>query len=295
MATSGCFIQVHLGGSVSLSDVAGAVEAYWTSRGARVRARDYQPVPGRGVEASSELGYVIRAGERGWCTVIDSERNTADVGLAQHLAQSLRTCARHLELRGGAGQDAERRFGEAPPTAQVPLAPSGAYPDAAVEVKAGELCLVFDDVAQGQYQPGQEASLGVGLEERLVGIHREVVQPLDWEKGVALLKSTPARLRPRLLPVLLNADLDLSAPATCAFVLHLGREALGLAAPSAGQLVKISEAAARLADGGLLEQVKRVLRGPEAGAAPALLRIAARRVGQQDGEAGARLLALLEP
>jgi len=147
--------------TVKPEDVARAIEAHFTKRGAQVdatSARDIEPLSVE--EGKGRLGFAVLRAEGGWITVADSERYTADRSLAQHLAKTLGAEVFWYVLYGATDAGIARWFGS---KAKAPASSYAGVEEGIVEIGFPNPFLYFDQLASSVGKKELKATRFVSL------------------------------------------------------------------------------------------------------------------------------------
>ncbi|MBX3233493.1 MAG: hypothetical protein KIT84_37985 [Labilithrix sp.] len=295
MGTNACWIQLRLGRTITPERIRDEIEVYWTAKGARVLAREVRPLEPLRLEKTKTLGYAIGGIENGWVEVLDSERYTADFGLARHLARKLKTHVHFIGVWDVDQTSIERWI--APPGATkkkpamrgLPM-PSLYYAELVAKPDLAAAAIVFKGVRYTNYDPGPEPEEEPPLEpeKNYLASHQAVAKALDAKKALALLKGA-LNLEP-CLTVFLGQALDLDDASARRFTLAIAP--FLLCHPlSTVRLTRIAEAAAREGDDATLDAVRAKLTPPPR----ALLSVIAKRLEQRDEHDAARRLRAMAP
>lgn len=173
-------IYVRTGGEHGADDVLAVIRSHWRQRGAtveeRVDPRAFEPL---GMEQTHRLCLAVSEEENGWRAVLDSERYTADYGLAARLAHDLRAAVVWFQIAGvvdlarllGVGDsdaDCEDEAAVVDWLARERVPHALAYFDelAADARRADFTFVAFRDVAPPRYDDGDRFVAGGDAEER---------------------------------------------------------------------------------------------------------------------------------
>lgn len=157
MGTNACWIQVETKGAVDRERLASAIEAYRAGAGAEIGPREWRRLEPLGLEKTGELGHALSEEHGGWVTVCDSERYTADFGLAAHLAERLGVRVRFVGEWSASNQVLERYLGpDGAPSGDEPRDYYDHLDPVAADAPAGWLFLSFREVDPDGYDPGPE-------------------------------------------------------------------------------------------------------------------------------------------
>ena len=268
MGINACWIQV-LARKVAPATIREHVEQYWLERGAQVLNREWRPLKPYQLDRTGVLGYALSPVDRGWITLCDSERYTADHALASHLADALRTAVRFYGYWDATQQELDVQLGP-----QGNLAPPFPYRDlyyanldvhdpAAHRLVGPELqgfeFVTLGEVDAGAYDPGPEpedddSGAVDPYELYLVAKHS------DLDRAVRMLKrcaSDAARLS--LLRVFLASDLVQDSTLRRRFMCQLTDELLKLHSRERNLLKNALEATTRCGADELAQQVAQQL------------------------------------
>lgn len=294
MGTNACWIQLESLGGATAPELIREIERYWVGRGARVVGHTREKLEPMSLRDTGRLGYLVMSPDEGWTVICDSERYTADFGLARHLAATLGRTVRFLGIWDASGDELDLWLQgdvEVEPPAELPITPGAYYLDA----KAREIAaaVVFEGIDTSMYDEGPEPESPPDDElQDLPALHGRFVERLDAAGAIRWVQAAPPEQRGPLIPVLFSTSLDLAQAAPRRFVAAVGA-ALIDEALSPGQRVRVAEAAARERDAALLERLRPTLAAPPGSV---LLKMVADRLEKQGvREAAALLRALLPP
>lgn len=294
MGTNACWIQLESRGGATAPELIREIERYWLGRGARVVGRKREKLESLSLGETGRLGYVVLRPDEGWTVICDSERYTADYGLARHLAAALDRPVRFLGIWDASSTEIDlwlRGDGKGERPAELPITPGANYQNAqAREIAAA---VVFEGIDAAAYDTGPAPESPPDDDPRdLPALHGRFVERLDAAGAIRWVHAAPPEQRGPMFPVLFSTALDLAQAAPRRFVADVGAALLDEAL-SPGQRVRIAEAAARGRDQALLERLRPMLAAPPGSM---LLKMVADRLEKQGvPDAAARLRALLPP
>jgi hypothetical protein len=113
-------IHVRAKPGLTPARVSAAVDAYFRKAGASRSDRGARKIPELAVEDTGKLAVAVLPARDGYVAIIDSERYTGSIALAEHLAAKLKTSVLHWTASGATNSGDATWFGGRPKNVRAP-------------------------------------------------------------------------------------------------------------------------------------------------------------------------------